>query len=122
MSRIAFALSVGVLLGGALLLPAAPDDKAAKAPKPPLAASNPNAYVLGATPQVVYRDSKGLVHQLYRPPKSTWSHANLTAVAKAPTADGEPIGYVQNETQHVVYRGSTGLVHELYRLPKGTWS
>jgi len=99
---------------------------------PPAVGTHPSAYAFAGqkTLQVVYRDSNGVVQQLWRSGGvsddatlalvdgdlvlGTWHHDAIGQ--KFGKAEGDPTGYVTefSSTQHVIYRGTDKQVHELF--------
>ena len=66
---------------------------------------------------IVYRDTDGRLHELWRDAAGQTGTTNLTdAAAGAPTASGAPASYADTAAgqQVVVYRGDDGNVHSLY--------
>lgn len=69
---------------------------------------------------VVYRDSKGRIHELRKAGNGPWSHERIQAQVKM--AAGDPSGYATEyaTTQHVVFRADDGEVTELW-WHQGKW-
>jgi hypothetical protein len=65
---------------------------------------------------IIYRDTSGQMHELWRDATGRTGTTNLTANAGAPTAVGEPTVTVHQptNTQTVLYRSSGGVVRSLY--------
>jgi hypothetical protein len=82
----------------------------------PRALGSPTAVVVGATADIVYRDSDGRLHELWRDPSGATGTSDLTALG-APPAAGDPFGYLETPLSHliIVYRGKDDKhVHSLY--------
>ena len=66
---------------------------------------------------IVYRDTRGHLHELWRDAIGQIGTTDLTTKAGAPTAAGDPFAYLETTTglELVVYRDSgPGGVHSLY--------
>jgi len=72
-----------------------------------MAAGDPTAMSWGGQ-HVVYRGTKGEIHELYRLPRSTWAHADLTGHGQGPDGGERSAGYIREGSQFVVYRDSKG--------------
>src|ERR1035437_68570 len=75
--------------------------------------------------EVFYLDSNQNIEELYYDHK-TWSHTNLTALAKVPAAAaGSPLVSLVNpyaKTIQLDYLDSVGHIHELWSPNRATWS
>jgi hypothetical protein len=93
----------------------------------PAAAGAPTACVIAATSvdDIIYRDSSGRLHELWRDARGATGTANLTQNAAEhghhpPMATGNPSAFVDRSNQVVVvYRGADGGVHSLYSIGDG---
>ncbi|HKO59218.1 MAG TPA: hypothetical protein VJ276_25350, partial [Thermoanaerobaculia bacterium] len=85
----------------------------------PPASGAPTAVVIDAlgVHNIVYRDTSGRLHELWRDAAGRTGTTNLTSIAPgAPNASGNPFSYVDTTAvlELVLYRGSDGHVHSLY--------
>jgi hypothetical protein len=80
----------------------------------------------GATKQVVFLTSDGHIHEIVVAVAGSWSHADLTTIARAPPAiPGSFIsgyGWEKGGTKQVVYLTADGHIHELVVAVGGSWS
>ena len=89
----------------------------------PAASGQPSACVLGSGAyDIIYRDNKGQLLELWREPDGRCGGGNLTGVAEAPLATGSPSAYVNTNANQIIvpYRAQDGVVHSVYSLPGGT--
>ena len=84
----------------------------------PPAAGSPAACVLPALGRqsIIYRDSSGRLHELWRDAAGKTGTTSLTAASGAPTARGNPSVYVEAAIGKLttVFRAGDGNVHALY--------
>jgi hypothetical protein len=84
----------------------------------PPAAAAPAGCVIPAlgVHDLVYLDTSGRLHELWRDAATRTGTTNLTDAANAPTATGSPHAYVDTSAVLVIvaYRGSDANVHTLY--------
>jgi hypothetical protein len=84
----------------------------------PPAAGLPTSCVIPQTgvQEIVYADTDGRLHELWRDAAGVTGTSNLTAVASVPLAVGNPSLYVDTNTAEAIllYRGKDSNVHLLY--------
>jgi hypothetical protein len=84
----------------------------------PTAVGSPTAcdlHGLGSH-NIMYRDTSGRLHELWRDSRGVTGTTNLTANAAAPTSAGDPFAYVDSARNTVIllFRGDDGTVRSLY--------
>jgi hypothetical protein len=79
---------------------------------PPTTCLHPSS----GTQNIVYRDTSGRLHELWRDAVGQTGTSDLTREANAPTAASDPYAYLETTTdlEIALYRDSDGGVHSLY--------
>ena len=89
----------------------------------PEAAGAPQGYLTptAGVQNIVYRDTRGRLIELWREAGGATGDGNLTEAGQAPTAKGDPSVYMDTVAgvQLVLYRGSDDNVHALHSTPGG---
>ncbi|OGF63839.1 MAG: hypothetical protein A2Y62_21580 [Candidatus Fischerbacteria bacterium RBG_13_37_8] len=84
----------------------------------PAAAGSPDAYFLNGIPHIIYRDSEGRIHELYKP-ASTWRHRELNLSALAAS---DPRVCIIENTPYILFIEPGGQIIRESGIGNGKWA